>query len=103
MVQKHIERGVADLAARIAVAASAGAAPGTARKRQWPAQVLVTFTCAGEDGAPLVVPPGDYLLSEIEDVQYELADSSRIQARFWFSEVRQLKRSGALRIHGTFP
>lgn len=103
MVSKDIEG--EDSGRIVSAARSATARPvsGAVRKRQWPAQVLAVFTCAGENGAPVVIPPGDYCLSEIDDVQYEIADSSRVLAKFWFTQIRQLRRSGALRIEGTFP
>lgn len=73
------------------------------QKAQWRAQVLAAFTCAGTDGSPVAVAPGDYLLTEIDDVIYELADATGVRARFRFTEVLQLKRSGVLRVTGTFP
>jgi hypothetical protein len=103
MVPKDIERGAPGRTTWVAVSARSTPASAAVRKRQWRAEVLGAFTCAREDGAPVVIPPGDYVLSEIDDVQYQLADTSRVWARFWFTQVRQLKRSGALRIEGTFP
>jgi hypothetical protein len=74
-------------------------------KKQWRARVLLTMRTTNVDGEIVIVPPGEYTLSEAKGARYELirrAEKSTCQS-LWFAELLQCAYMGQVEILGVWP
>jgi hypothetical protein len=55
------------------------------------------------DGVRVLVPTGRYVLREVDDITYELHDSSSALLTLRLSEVANYWRTGVLQIDGMWP
>jgi hypothetical protein len=70
----------------------------------WTVHALRRISGSAEDGVRAIVPTGTYLLREIDEITYELHDSTASPLlTLRLSEVAAHWRSGALAIDGMWP
>ena len=76
---------------------------GSSSGRMWTIKAASRITGVTEEGTLVVMPAGRYVLREIDDITYELHDSSSALLTLKLSEVARYWREGVLQIDGLWP
>jgi hypothetical protein len=71
--------------------------------RMWTVNAASRITGVTDDGTLVVVPSGRYVLREIDEITYELHDSTSALLTLKLSEVARYWREGLLQIDGLWP
>ncbi len=70
----------------------------------WTVHAAQRLSGSADDGVRAIVPAGNYILRELDEITYELADSSSSPLlTLKLSEVAAHRRNGALVIDGMWP
>ncbi len=69
----------------------------------WAAHLRKPLCVPGNSALSLQLPPGDYELSECDDIHYALYASPEFSVILRVTEVDCLRASGALAINGSWP
>lgn len=76
---------------------------GAASGRMWTVNAASRITGVTEDGTLVVMPSGRYVLREIDEITYELHDSTSALLTLKLTEVARYWREGVLQIDGLWP
>lgn len=72
-------------------------------ERTWTVNAVSRITGVTDDGTLVVMPAGRYVLHEIDDITYELHDSTSALLTMKLSEIARYCREGVLQIDGLWP
>jgi hypothetical protein len=75
----------------------------SAAGRMWTVNAATRITAVTDDGTLVVMPAGRYVLQELDEITYELHDSSSALLTLKLSEVARYWREGVLQIDGLWP
>ena len=79
-------------------------APPVRSQRMWTVHAVQRINGSAEDGVRAIVPAGNYILREVDEITYELDDSTELPLlTLKLSEVAAHRRNGALVIDGLWP
>jgi hypothetical protein len=71
--------------------------------RMWTVNAATRITGVTEEGTLIVMPAGRYVLREIDEITYELHDSTSALLTLKLSEVARYAREGVFQIDGLWP